>query len=322
MTMYSEEHRADLLERAYRRGYELRLRRRRWLATFATIAVIVVAGGSAIAASHMNDNPRVSVGQSPSSTATTSTSPSATTCAASISVVPRAKVPHDVAAWAQGAVVGNGALWTRRANIDVPGSHQSNIWRVKFPWYTRPFGLPAITGRRLDGTGTFHAEANPATDSRGTWVVSSLEFSRPGCWQVTGRYRSSTIRFRMHILANAQPASSAGLHTVTGETFGPLPDFGSGPFTAADYAQVPDYVSVANRDGVGIAGYVKKTDLWALVGGQPVGNAGTHSVFADGGSPLVGHVYACKGFVALNEDPRSIPDRCSSVTTIAGRPAS
>ncbi|MDQ1462187.1 MAG: hypothetical protein QOI08_3671 [Actinomycetota bacterium] len=205
--MYSEEHRAELLERAYRRGNELRLRRRRWLATLAGVVVIVVAGGSAIAVSDRSGNSRVSVGQSSSSTATTSSSPYATTCAASISVVPRAKVPDDVRAWAQGAaVVGNGALWTIRSAIDVPGSHQSNIWRVKFPWYTRPFGLPTITGRRLDGTGTFRADANPATDSRGTWVVSSFEFSRPGCWQVTSRYGSSTIRFRMHILANAHPA--------------------------------------------------------------------------------------------------------------------
>jgi hypothetical protein len=207
MTMYSDEHRAELLERVYRRGNELRLRRRRWLATLAGVVVIVVAGGSAVAVSGRNDNARVSVGQSSSSTATTSSSPSATTCAASISVVARAKVPHDVAAWAQGAaVVGNGALWTVRSAIDVPGSHQSNIWRVKFPWYTRPFGLPTITGRRLDGTGTFHAHANPATDARGTWVVSSFEFSRPGCWQVTSRYGSSTIRFNMHILANPHPA--------------------------------------------------------------------------------------------------------------------
>src|SRR6202049_3846062 len=118
MTMYSEEHRAELLERAYRRGYELRLRRRRWLATLAGAVVIVVAGGGAIAVSDTNDNARVSVGQSSSSTATTSSSPSATTCAASISVVPRAKVPHDVAAWApHAAVVGNGALWTIRSAI-------------------------------------------------------------------------------------------------------------------------------------------------------------------------------------------------------------
>jgi hypothetical protein len=33
--MYSEEHRAELLERAYRRSNELRLRRRRWLAALA-----------------------------------------------------------------------------------------------------------------------------------------------------------------------------------------------------------------------------------------------------------------------------------------------
>jgi hypothetical protein len=217
MTMYSEEHRAELLERAYRRGNELRLRRRRWLATLAGVVVIVVAGGSAVAVSDNNDNSRVSVGQSSSSKANTSSSPSATTCAASIPVVPRAKLPHDVAAWAQGAVVvGNGALWTTRSAIDVPGSHQSNIWRVKFPWYTRPFGLPTITGRRLDGTGTFHADANSATDSRGTWVVSSFEFSRPGCWQVTSRYRGSTIRFNMHILANALPAPPSSAQPAAG----------------------------------------------------------------------------------------------------------
>ena len=178
------------------------LRRRRWLATFAGVVVIVVASGGAVAVSDRNDIASASVRQS--------SSPNTTTCAASISVVPRAKVPHDVAAWAQGAaVVGNGALWTVRSHIDLPGSHQGNIWRVKFSWYTRPFGLPTITGRRLDGSGTFHAHADPATDFRGTWVASTFEFSHLGCWQVTSRYRSSTVRFRMRILANAHPTPSS-----------------------------------------------------------------------------------------------------------------
>ena len=205
--MYSDEHRAELLERAYRRGYELRLRRRRWMATLVGIVVIVVAG--AVAVSDTRDNSTVSVGQSLSPKMTTSTSPNATTCAASISVVPRAKVPHDVAAWAHGAaVVGNGALWTIRSAINVSPDHQQSVWRLKFPWYTRPFGLPTITGRRLDGVGIFHADANPATDSRGTWVVSSLEFSQAGCWQVTSRYRTSTIRFRVRVRTNPPSASS------------------------------------------------------------------------------------------------------------------
>jgi hypothetical protein len=120
--------------------------------------------------------------------------------------------------------VGDSALWTIRSAIDVPGSHQSNIWRAKFPWYTRPFGLPTITGRRLDGTGTFRADAHPATDSRGTWVVSSLEFSRPGCWEVISRYGSSSIRFRMHILTNARPAPpSSTLPATTTTTAVPSP---------------------------------------------------------------------------------------------------
>ena len=233
--MPSDERRAELLERAYRRGNELRVRRRRWLATLASVVVIVVAGASAIAVSATKDNARLSVGQTRSPNATTSSSsPSVTACAASISVVPRAKVPHDVASWAQGAaVVGNGALWTIRSAIDVPPNHQSNVWRLKFPWYTRPFGLPTITGRRLDGTGTFHANANPATDSRGTWVVSSLEFSSPGCWQVTSRYRTSTIRFRVHIPAPTPAASSSS-------AFGDLP-------------AVPEAVSFTDaRQGVGL----------------------------------------------------------------------
>ena len=50
-------------------------------------------------------------------------------------------------------------------------------------WFTTPLGLPSITGRRLDGPGTFRADVNYATDSSGTWVVSDLFFSAPGCWR-------------------------------------------------------------------------------------------------------------------------------------------
>jgi hypothetical protein len=192
MTMYSREHRAELLERAYRRGYELRLRRRRRLTTLASIVVIVTMFGAAIAVSDTKSS-KLSVGQT--------TPPKAPTCTASVKIVPQALVPRDVAAWADGsAVVGHGALWTIRSAIDVNGTRLPNgVWLLKFPWFTRPFGLPTISGRRLDGKGTFHANADPATDSRGTWVVSSLEFSHTGCWQVTGRYRTSTLRFRVHV---------------------------------------------------------------------------------------------------------------------------
>ena len=108
--------------------------------------------------------------------------------------VPADYVPPDVAAWAGGrAVVGQGSVWTIRSAIAVAPNHQQDHWYLKFPWYLRPSGIPAITGRRTDGSGTFRADANLATDSRGTWTVSGLEFSSPGCWEVTARYKNSAL---------------------------------------------------------------------------------------------------------------------------------
>ncbi len=110
--------------------------------------------------------------------------------------VVRSAVPDDVLEWSADAdVIGSGSLWTRRANTAVAPVPLDGGWYLKFPWYTRPLGLPDITGRRLDGPGKFHADANYATDSRGTWVVSGLNFSEAGCWEVTARYAGSAITF-------------------------------------------------------------------------------------------------------------------------------
>jgi hypothetical protein len=202
--MDTDDHRADLLERAYRRGYELKLRRRRWSTVCASFVLVVVVAVTAVAISHA-DNPKVSVLKRPRKPVS---------CAPGIDAVPKARVPRDVADWAGGApVVGHGALWTIRSAIAVAPDHQAAGWLLKFPWDTRPFGLPTISGRRLDGPGAFHADAHPATDSRGTWVVSSLIFSGPGCWEVTGRYRASTMRFRIHVIdeTRAAPAEVVAL---------------------------------------------------------------------------------------------------------------
>jgi hypothetical protein len=128
------------------------------------------------------------------------TVPSSTpvSCDGDVGTTPPKEVPSDVAKWAGGApVVGHGALWTIRSAIDVAPDHQGDVWRLKFPWFTRPFGLPKITGRRLDGPGGFHSHAGSATDARGTWAVSTLEFSAPGCWEVTAGYRNVGITFRI-----------------------------------------------------------------------------------------------------------------------------
>ena len=115
-------------------------------------------------------------------------------CASGPEPVAAASVPPDVAAWAHGApVVGDGAVWTIRSAIDVAPHFQSGQWYLKFPWYLRPPGIPTITGRRLDGPGTFTADANPTYDSSGAWTVSGLTFSAPGCWEVTAHSQDSAL---------------------------------------------------------------------------------------------------------------------------------
>jgi hypothetical protein len=109
-------------------------------------------------------------------------------------------VPSDVTRWAQGApVIGEGSLWTTRSATEVPPVFQDGSWHLKFPWYLRPPGLPSITGHRIDGLGVFHADASQAVDVNGTWVASYLQFSSVGCWEVTGRYRSSTITIQIAV---------------------------------------------------------------------------------------------------------------------------
>jgi hypothetical protein len=125
------------------------------------------------------------------------------TCVLGIDRVPASEVPRDVAAWANDrAVIGAGALWTERSALAVPPHYQQGAWYLKFPWYTRPFGLPTVTARRVDGPGMFWFSANRATDATETWVASNLVFSTTGCWEVTSSYRNSSLRFRIRVGAD------------------------------------------------------------------------------------------------------------------------
>lgn len=126
-------------------------------------------------------------------------------CARIPPVVASNDVPRDVKVWAGGgAVVGGGELWTQRRNIDVRGwtwtKDSDGSYSLKFPWYLIPAkgDVPAITGRRLDGPGTFDAKANAAYGP-GVWAVSGLHFSSAGCWEVTGSYGDSAVTFRMRV---------------------------------------------------------------------------------------------------------------------------
>jgi hypothetical protein len=134
--------------------------------------------------------------------ATTTTTTTVAACAQHEGAVPNP--PPDVTRWADGApVIGSGALWTIASARSVPAVREVGAWRIKFPWLTRPAGndVPTISGRRLDGAGTFKAEANRAFDANGSWVASNLTFSSPGCWEVTARYRGSTLTVRLRVAA-------------------------------------------------------------------------------------------------------------------------
>lgn len=210
--MRSNDRRAELLDRAYRRGYALRWRRR-VQTTFAGLIVIAVVAAGAVSLTRGHGDHKVTVVQ-PSTT----TLPA--TCVTAIDAVPAAQVPRDVAAWAGGApVIGEGALWTIVSAVHVGPTHNGPTWDLKFPWYTKPNGLPVINARRLDGPGTFHSSVDRAVDSRGAWVASSLAFSNPGCWEVTARFRSSTLRFRVPISSPPSTVEFADQTNGVGLTF-------------------------------------------------------------------------------------------------------
>jgi hypothetical protein len=170
--------------------------------TAVGVVVVVVVGGGVALATRTDRGPSV---DTPPAHADVCTPPRA---------VVSSRVPADVVAWADGpvptstqllphrphrAVLGEGAIWTVRSATAVPGTPLEGHWLVKFPWFTRPSGVPRITGRRLDGPGTFTGDANVARDENGTFVTSSLIFSDAGCWKVTARYRGSTLTFPIRV---------------------------------------------------------------------------------------------------------------------------
>jgi hypothetical protein len=167
-----------------------RRRRRRLIVgyTFAAVLPIVVVIVVVIRSTGTMSSPRQ-----------TMPSEAVLGCVAGIEPV-HAGEPQDVMAWAEGRpAIGEGSLWTIRSALSVHGVEYGTGWHVKFPWYTRPNGLPQVHGLRLDGPGRFTYDVNRAYDARGAFNTSTLNFSAPGCWRVTARFGTSTLRFNLRI---------------------------------------------------------------------------------------------------------------------------
>jgi hypothetical protein len=210
-----------------REAVRRRVRRsRRRVSAGSAIAVALIV---AIVAAGVRSANKPSIGVRTISTTTSSTATAAPAaapqCRAGVRTVPAKDVPRDVRKWSGGrAVIGGGELWTARSAVTVVSNRQPDgSWLLKFPWFTRPFGLPRLDGRRLDGQGAFRGDANEAIDQRGKWVVSSLEFSTAGCWEVTARFDRATIRFRLLV---GNPPRPLNIGTISGslrEVGGPAP---------------------------------------------------------------------------------------------------
>jgi hypothetical protein len=100
--------------------------------------------------------------------------------------------------------------------------------------------------------------------------------------------------------SHPQPPVVQWRTSSSGQTFGPLkPVAGDAP-VADRLAAIPDYVGVA-ADGPGIAGYVKKTDLYRVVGDTLIISANTLRVYDRDGNTLVGHFKPVVGFVPLRQ---------------------
>jgi hypothetical protein len=83
---------------------------------------------------------------------------------------------------------------------------QASRWDplCEVPWYLHPAAraTPTISGRRLDGPGVFRYDANVAIEASRVFATSTLDFSSLGCWEVTGRYRTSTLSFQIRVRPN------------------------------------------------------------------------------------------------------------------------
>jgi hypothetical protein len=102
-------------------------------------------------------------------------------------------------------VIGGGSLWALRSALRWTAVKRLDGTRsVKFPWYLHPAAraTPTISGRRLDGPGIFRYDANVAIEASRVFATSTLAFSSLGCWEVTGRYRTSTLSFQIRVRPN------------------------------------------------------------------------------------------------------------------------
>lgn len=116
--------------------------------------------------------------------------------------LPRAlRLPGDNDRW-----FGARELWTGLPTDYDAGRHK-NGYVLKYPWVTvdnhrttSKFGPPAVHAKRIDGPG--HAVGDfggYATTHHLDFWPSSIVFPSRGCWVVTGKLRTTVVRFILEV---------------------------------------------------------------------------------------------------------------------------
>jgi hypothetical protein len=191
-------------------------------ATAASVAIVLVlafgrlgagsSSGGGPGASPASSAPIAAASPSPSAGASSSAVPSSSAGACALTrpeppFVAPPPAPASPPAYYQSAWYGSAKLWTM-LNVngevwrDLP-SHPNGLGQKTF-WWSVDWEVQhelepriTVTGRQLDGPGTFRS-GPPGTNASadfGTAMLVGVLVPSPGCWEITGAYGGETLSF-------------------------------------------------------------------------------------------------------------------------------
>lgn len=124
------------------------------------------------------------------------------------SFVPPEPYPSQAPALYRQVWYGTGALWTmlaREGEVWEGLPHYGGAFGQKTLWWSQGYSLTAeptpsitVTGRRLDGPGSFEAGEPGTNGSRediGSFMLVGVDIPTTGCWELTARYGGAELTY-------------------------------------------------------------------------------------------------------------------------------